>query len=174
MHPPIHQLQQAITNLADYNFSWIKEPNPNWATQYKIDPRKQSASLACLLHYKMDTSLVMHYLGGNHTAAHRNIDNIIWRISPYVDAYLLRHYHRVMTTGCPNVFNMTCLQKNFMTYWKHGNNPSIDKKLDAVMKTMNKEEHNNFVIPLPALIAWFTPHIFLTSQYNLVKDGKKD
>ena len=88
----------------------------------------------------MDASLVMRYLGGNYTAAHRNVDNIIWRIAPYVDAYLLQHYRRVMTTGCPNVFNATCLRDNFMTYWKHGNNPSIAKKLDAVMKTMNKEE----------------------------------
>ncbi len=61
-----------------------------------------------------------------------------------------------------------------MTYFEHGNNPSIVKKLDAVMKTMNKEEHNNFIIPLPAWIARFMPHIFLTPQHNLVKNRKKD
>ncbi len=88
----------------------------------------------------MDTSLVMRYLGGNYTAAHRDVDNIIWRIWPYVDTNLLRHYHRVMTTGCSNIFNATCLWKNFMTYWEHGNNLLINKKLDAVMKTMNKKK----------------------------------
>ncbi len=61
-----------------------------------------------------------------------------------------------------------------MTYWEHGNNPLIAKKLDAVMKTMNKEECNNFVNPLLAWIAQFTPHLFLNPQHNLVKDGKKD
>ncbi len=79
-----------------------------------------------------------------------------------------------MTLGCPNVFNATCLQTNFMTYWKHRNNPSIAKKLDADTKIMNKEERNNFVILLPAWIAWFTLHIFLTPQHNLVKDRKMD
>ncbi len=79
-----------------------------------------------------------------------------------------------MTTGCPNIFNADCLQKNFMTYWQHSNNPSIMKKLDTVMKTMNKEEHNKFVILLQAWIAWFTPHIFLTPQHNLVKEGQKN
>ncbi len=122
----------------------------------------------------MDISLVMRYLGGNYTAAHRNVDNIIQRILPYVDNNLLKHYCRVMTTGCPNVFNPTCSWKNFMTYWEHRNNPSIAKKLNAVMKTMNKEECNNFVIPLPTWIAQFKPHIFLTPQHNLVKEGKKD
>ncbi len=79
-----------------------------------------------------------------------------------------------MLTGCPNKFNANCLRENFMTHWEHGNNPLIAKKLDAVMETMNKEERNNFVIPLPAWIMRFTPHIFLTPQHNLVKEGKKD
>ncbi len=173
-HPPLCQLHQAITTLVDYDFRWVKEPNPEWATQSKIDPCKHSAFLASLFHYRMDASLVMHYLGGNYTATHQNVDDIIQRIAPYVDANLLQHYRRVMTTGCPNDFTATCLWDNFMTYFKHGNNPSIVKKLEAVMKTMNKEEHNNFVILLPAWVAWFTPHIFLTPQHNLVKDRKKD
>ncbi len=61
-----------------------------------------------------------------------------------------------------------------MTYWWHGNNPSNMKRLNDVMKTINKEECNNFVIPLPAWIAWFTLHIFLTPQHNLVKECQKD
>ncbi len=142
--------------------------------QTDINPQKQTTFFACLLHYRMDTSLVMRYLGGNYMAVHRNIDGIIQRISPYVDANLLQHYRRVMTTGCPNKFNTTCSQENFMTYREHGNNPLITKKLNAVMKTMNKEERNNFVIPLPSWVAWFMPHIFLTPQHNLVKEGRKD
>ncbi len=46
------------------------------------------------------------------------------------------------------------------------------EKLDAVMKTMNKEECNKFVILLPGWIAWFTPHIFLIPQRILVKEGQ--
>ncbi len=172
--PPLQQLHQAILDLDDYNFRWIKEPNQDWASQTEIDPRKQTAFLAWLFHYNMDTSLVMRFLGGNYTAAYRNVDNIIKQILPYVDPNLLRHYCGVMTTGCLIVFNAKCLRKNFMTYWTHGNNPSIAKKLAAVMKTMNKEERNIFVIPIPAWIARFTPHIFLTPQHNLIKDGKKD
>ncbi len=139
-HPPLQQLVQATNDLADYDFRWIRTPNPNWASQAEIIPEKPIAFLACLFHYNMDVSLVMHYLGGNYMAAHQNIDNIIQRISPYVDNDLLQHYRWIMTTGCPNVFNASCSRDNFMTYWLHSNNPSIAKKLDAVMKTMNKEE----------------------------------
>ncbi len=115
----------------------------------------------------------MHYLGGNYTALHRNINNIIWHIYAYVDGNLLQHYRHVKTTGCLNVFNASCSWKNFMTYWGLGNNPSITKKLNAVMKTMNKKECNNFIIPLPSWIAQYKPHIFL--HHNTTssrKDGK--
>ncbi len=44
-HPPLHQLQQAITNLANYDFRWIKEPNPEWAMQSKINPANNQHSL---------------------------------------------------------------------------------------------------------------------------------
>ncbi len=106
-------------------------------------------SFESLIFVVMDTSLVMHYLRGNYTADHRNVSNTISQILQYVDADLLQHYHWIMTTGCPNVFNKTCSWESFMTYWEHSNNPFIAKKLNMVMKTMIKEECNNFVIPLP-------------------------
>ncbi len=42
------------------------------------------------------------------------------------------------------------------------------------MNTIIKEEHNNFVIPLPALCSLFEQQIFLMPEHNLVKGGKKE
>ena len=39
---------------------------------------------------------------------------------------------------------------------------------------MNKEDRNNFIIPLPHWIARFTPHLFFTPQHILEKAGNKD
>ncbi len=52
-----------------------------------------------------------------------------------------------------------------------GREQPFDKNL---MKTMNKEEDNNFVIPMLAWILQFFPDIFLTPQQNLLKDGERD
>lgn len=41
------------------------------------------------------------------------------------------------------------------------------------MKTMNKEDHNNFIILMLELNLWYVPHIFLTLIHNLVKEGKE-
>ena len=61
--------------------------------------------LACLFHYNLDVSLLMRYLGQNYTAAHRNVHHIVDKIAPHVEPYLIPHFIRVMTDGCPNVFN---------------------------------------------------------------------
>ena len=127
--------------------------------------------MACLFHYDMDVSMVMRFAHNNYTGEHRDVPKIISRIKPYVDTDLLTHFERVMLQGCPHTLVAETSRENAMLYWRSGNNPSIQKKLSAVMKTMNKEERNNFVIPLPSRLARFVPHLFFTPQHNLVKAG---
>ena len=79
-----------------------------------------------------------------------------------------------MTVDSPAKMNAESSRVNAMKYFRGGNNPSIAKKLDQVMKTMNKEERNNFVIALPCWLWRFLPHIFFTPQHILEKLGKKD
>ena len=52
--------------------------------------------------------------------------------------------------------------------------PPIEKKLPQVLTTMNKEDRNNFVIPLPHWIARYTPHLSFMPRHILEKAGKKD
>ena len=61
-----------------------------------------------------------------------------------------------------------------LKYWWAGNNPSTAKHLDQVMKTMNKEHRNKFVVALPSWTWRFVPHLFITPQHNHVVEGKKD
>ena len=79
-----------------------------------------------------------------------------------------------MLTGCPNHFVADTSRANVLLHWRLQNHPSIDKKLPQVLSTMNKEDRNNYIIPLPHWIARFTPHLFFTPQHILEKAGKKD
>ncbi|KAL7546383.1 hypothetical protein ACHAWF_016015 [Thalassiosira exigua] len=79
-----------------------------------------------------------------------------------------------MTTGCPAHFVAESSRENSVRYWRAGNNPSISKKLDQVLNTMNKEDKNNYVIPLPAWLWRFIPHIHFIPHHLLEKEGKKD
>ena len=70
-----------------------------------LPPMKQRAMMACLLHYAMDTSLLMRFLGHNYTGAHcatHEVHQVL--LSHNVDTTLISKYLRVMLTGCPNHF----------------------------------------------------------------------
>jgi hypothetical protein len=112
--------------------------------------------LAGLLHYDLDTSLLMRYLGNNYTGAYREVSLIVDTLRLHkVNQSHIDKYIRVMLTGCPSHFvfvaNTSCA--NALLHWRLRNHPSIDKKLPQVLTTMNKEDRNNFVIPLPHWIA---------------------
>jgi hypothetical protein len=72
-----------------------------------------------------------------------------------------------MTTGCPTKFVSGSTQANALLHWCLLNHSSILAKLPHVMETMNKEDRNNFVIPLPHWLARFIPNLFITPQHIL-------
>ena len=87
--------------------------------------------MACLLHYNLDVSLLMRYLGGNHTGAHRAVQATARILLDHdTDAELVRHYVRVMTVGCPRIMNADISRENALQYWRAGNNPSIKANLE--------------------------------------------
>ena len=79
-----------------------------------------------------------------------------------------------MLTGCPNYFVAGTTRAITLLHWRMRNGKTVDKKLPQVTKTMNKEDKNNFVIPLPHWLARYIPNLFLTPQHILEKPGKKD
>ena len=161
--------------LRTYDFCWVRECNPDWATQPTIPPAKQYAMLACLFHYDLDTSFLMRYLGNNYTGAYREVSLVADTLRKHkVTHSLIDKYVRVMVTGCPNHFVANTTRANALLHWRLRNHPSIDRKLPQVLATMNKEDRNNFAISLPHWVARFTPNLFFTPQHILEKVGKKD
>ena len=49
-HPLIAHLDKSRERLANYDFTWIRNYNKNWASQKNISHRKSMAMFACLLH----------------------------------------------------------------------------------------------------------------------------
>lgn len=130
---------------------------------------------ACLLHYNLDTSMLMRYLGNNYTGAYRKVDEIVKQLRELrITEALIEKYIHVMLTGCPNHFVAGTTRANALLHWRMCNGPTIARKLDQVNKTMNKEDKNNFVIPLPHWLARYIPNLFFTPQHIPEKPWKKD
>ena len=117
----------------------------------------------------------MRYLGNNFTGEYRDV-KLTAEILRYknIPEELIQDAIRVLQTGCPNHFSASTTRANAVKYLQKGKGATINRKLDQVMKTMNKEDKNNFVIPLPSWIAPFIPHTFFTPQHILEKPGRKD
>ena len=175
VHPLIGHLASAKVTYSSYDFRWINEYDQRWETQTEINLLRQDAMTACLLHYNLDTSLLMRYVGNNYTGAYREVDKVVNKLRYLkIDETLIDKYVRVMVTGCPNHFVAETTRANALLHWRMRNGPTIAKKLDQVLKTMTKEDKNNFVIPIPHWLARFIPNLFFTPQHILEKPGKKD
>ena len=61
---------------------------------------------------------------------------------------------------------------NFQEYWKYGNHLSIATNIAQVMKKMNKEDRNSFLVILPAILGRLIPDICYAPQGMLIKPGK--
>ena len=174
-NPLIPHMARMIDTLSHYDFRWIQQTDTNWATQSSLSASRRKAMMACLFHYNLDVSLLMRYLGGNYTGAHRRVQETATILRQHkISKTLIQHYIRVMTVGCPNILNANITRENALKYWRAGNNPSVSKKLPQVMKTMNKEDRNKFVIALSSWSWRYIPHLFITPQHILEKPGKKD
>jgi hypothetical protein len=174
-HELMGHLSASVVAYARYDFRWIREYNLDWSNQASIDPDRQIALTAALFHFELDVSLLMRYLGRNYTGEYRDVVATVKILRQHcIPEELIRKYKRVLLTGCPNHFVAETTRENMLLHWRRRNGPTIDRKLDQVRKTMNKEDKNNFVIPLPHWITRFVPHLFLTPQHILEKPGKKD
>ena len=59
----------------------------------------------------------------------------------------LGHLRRILTLGCPAEFNWEKIAENKEISIRRGNNPSVDKNIEMVEKTLYTEERNNHVVP---------------------------
>jgi hypothetical protein len=118
-HPLVFHLSTSYISLRRYDFRFLQQYDPEWASQAVIPCAKQSAMLACLFHYDLNTSLLVRYLGNNYTGAYRNVPCILSVLRSHnIDPHLIDQYTRVMITGCPNRFVAETSRENALLHWR--------------------------------------------------------
>ena len=66
--------------LSSYDFTWIHNTNEGWSSQQEIPIEKSWAMMSCLLHYNLDVSLLMRYLGNNYVGMCNDLSDQISRL----------------------------------------------------------------------------------------------
>jgi len=167
-------VHSALRKYKHHDFSKIAEFNPDWATQSSIPEERIENFLAALLHYKMDMGAVIRYAGNNYTAEYRDPDAILAHIKQAVSPDIYDQCRRILKQGSPTLLQGDMTNENFEAYRKHGNAVTIAQNIQKVWKTINKEERNCNLIPLPSWVGRFLPDAHLTPQAYLIKEGKND
>jgi hypothetical protein len=104
-HTLLGHLATSIVAFGDYDFRWIREYNLDWKEQETLDPDRQVALTAALLHFDLDVSLLMRYLGKNYTGEYRNVAASVATLCKHnIPEDLTAKFRRVLLTGCPNHF----------------------------------------------------------------------
>ena len=174
-HPLIRHFNKMLVWSHNIQFADITNPIENYANQKSIDKTRIKKLLAATFHYDMDIPTVIRFLGNNYTGEYKNSKNTIEILKKSkCDDEIVHDLERLFTLGAPNKLNASSSQQNFLEFFRYGNHSSIGRDKDKIAKAMNKEDRNQFVIPLPAWLARFIKNLHLTPQGLLTKPGKDD
>ena len=150
------------------------EYDKDYASQEEIPFKRSMQFLFLALIHKLQMPAVIRSLKGNHTALHRDPEEILSQCEEALDQDLLAQLHRVLHNNNPSHFQGYATAKQRAENRIYGNHSSIAKNMKKVEKTMNKEERNKFVGVFPCWLERFLPHMYLTPQGLLIKPRKKD
>lgn len=172
-HPLLRHMARLIPVLAQYDFTWLRDYDSDWASYSEVPARREMAFLALVFHYDLHLSAAVRYLGERFTGSYRDADTICALLAQHdIPPDLIEHFRRVITHGGPAHLNSEVSRDNTLLYWREGNATSILQYEHTVRKTMAKEMRNSFCFPLPAWTTRFMKHIFLTPLHILLKDDK--
>ena len=129
--------------------------------------------LAATLDYDLDVPTLIRFLGGNYTGEYRTIEDTIKILKDTkCNEKVIEDLQRLFKTGSPNYMNASSTHKNFLDFFRYGNHSTIDSNIEKTLKTMNKEDRNQYLVSLPNWLARFIPHLHITPQGLVIKDGK--
>jgi len=174
LHPLYDHLYYTLYRFRYVDFRSLSNINTRYASQSEIPLQRRQRFLAAILHYDLHVPSLIHFLGHNYTNEHLDPYAIAKKLENIAPPHVVEYVFRALHTGAPSKFHGHSSSKNFWDYKKYKNHASIDSRPDLVQKALNKEERNNFILPLPAWLARFIPNLHLSPEGIIIKEGKKD
>ena len=174
-HPLFLHLNKMLHWSKDIQCLDLKNHLKDYSKQTVINNTRVKKMLAATLNYDLDVPTLIRFLGGNYTGEYREIEKTIKILKDTkCNDKVIKDLQRLFKTGSPNYMNATSTHKNFLDFFRYGNHSTIDSNIEKTLKTMNKEDRNQYLVSLPNWLARFIPNLHITPQGLVIKDGKND
>ena len=174
VHPLFCHLHKMMSIIDISQIYSLFTPNPHYASQTSIPPIRRIQFLFLAIIHKLDLPSVIRSLPGNYNALHRHPRAILDQCSHALSPDVTHHLRRVLANNNPSEFHGHTSAQQRLYARRYGNHKSISKNLPQTNKTLNKEERNKYIAVFPCWLERFFPHLHLTPQGLVQKEGKKD
>jgi hypothetical protein len=162
---PAHVLHSLLTEYSEVDFSPLRGFQPDWDAEPGIDAVRVHMITACFLHFDCCAATVVRYMGGPHTAAHRDPDALLAALRPSVDPTVLSDLECILGNGTPAYINAHSTEKNFQAYRTFGNHCTVsDIPEEEVRNTLAKSFIRGYVLVMNEKLLDYIPHMHLTPQ----------
>jgi hypothetical protein len=139
-------LDKILTDYNNIDPTPFRGFQPNWKDQSGIPKERTQQFTAAMVQHKFDTAKLVRWIGGPHTADHRNTKKIIETIAKSVDQQTLTHLARIFTSGSPTICQATETDVNLQSYIDYNNHRTIEKNWEKMYKTVSKDVRNGYVL----------------------------
>ena len=107
----------------------------------------------------LDPGRVVRTLGGEYTAAWREVNTIVHEIKLVVNLEAYQHIKRILTKGCPSKLMFGEPKENKLETIKRGNQKSVLDNPELVNNTINEEDRYSRSIPLNNWVCSLGTHL---------------
>jgi hypothetical protein len=157
-------LEELLVECSHLDCAPIKGFQKNWTNQKDIPEQRTKLFMAAMIQHRFDTANLVRWIGGRHTAQHRNTKHIIETIAESVDTDTLTNLARILTSGLPTICQASATDKNLQSYIDYGNHPTIETNWEKMYKTAAKDTRTGYVLHFDQRIHWFVYHLHVTLQ----------
>lgn len=173
VHPDYDALIRCVPEMQVLDFSSLREPLADYESHTTVSKGRVRLFAACAIYYGLDFGLVVRYLDGEFTAAHRDVSAILKCAEPFVQPGTLSNMSRILTHGSPAHLNWFEPHTNKHAFVRRGNHPAVRQHQQIVDKTLAKEVRYSHLIPLPRWMCTCSAYGHHVPQNILIKPGKK-
>lgn len=170
--PHYKAMVKAVPILNSIDFSSLKQPRLDYASQKEIDPERVIQLSACAVHYGLDFGRVIRYLGNEYTASYRDLDQLRKEVKPHISSDDFGQITRILTKGCPAELQFELPREHKNRMLRRGNQKSVLDHKPEVWSTMNKEEKHCHIIPFFSWVCRFANSAHHVPQGMVMKPGK--